>query len=241
MLKSLCVDVVSALDDYQSWVTVASDTGRISPVQFLAVVLWATAALQGRELSESEVSEVVAKWWQRLVDATAMRAATLGGSGPFRHLCPFDTLTFLEFDQKKVSNPQGWCMFSDDVDEWLCRNEVGAWCAGFFDACGLRGVAEVVPLCSVAKKAMTWSELVSFRNDKKNLQTAWTVEQKQVLAKEFSTRMVVPGAKGVAASMASELPSNVDGKSLSVSAFNALKASANIEGKRTRKAAQAVA
>jgi hypothetical protein len=134
MVKSLCIDVVSALDDYQSWATEASATGRITPVQFLAVVLWAVSTLEGRDLSESEVNGVISKWWERLVKATVKRGATLGGHGPYRLLYPFDVLTLLELDQCKVSTTQGWWIRIDDADEWLCGNGAGAWCADFFSA-----------------------------------------------------------------------------------------------------------
>lgn len=139
MVESLCIDVVFALDDYQSWATEASATGRITPAQFLAVVLWAISATQGRELSESEVNGVISKWWDRLVEATVKRAATLGGHGPYRRLYPFDVLTCLELDQNKITTPQGWCIRADDADEWLSSNGAGAWCAAFFESCGLRG------------------------------------------------------------------------------------------------------
>lgn len=139
MVKSLCIEVVSTLDDYQSWANSASDAGRVTSVQFLAVVLWAVSTSQGRDLSESEVNGVISKWWERLVEATVKRAATLGGHGPYRRLYPFDVLTLLEVDQNKVSAPQGWCMRIEDADDWLCSNGAGAWCAAFFDSCGLRG------------------------------------------------------------------------------------------------------
>jgi hypothetical protein len=134
MVESLCIDVVSTLDDYQSWANSASDAGRVTPVQFLAVVLWALSTLQGRDLSESEVNGVICKWWERLVDATVKRAATLGGYGPYRRLYPFDVLTHLELDQNKITTPQGWCIRTDDADEWLSSNGAGAWCAAFLSS-----------------------------------------------------------------------------------------------------------
>lgn len=149
MVKSLCIDVVSALDDYQSWATAASDSGRVTPVQFLAVVLWAISAKQGRNLNESEVAVLVSKWWQRLVDATVKRVATLGGSGPLRHLYPYDSLTLLEFEQNKVTAPQGWCLRIDDADDWLSSNGAGTWCASFFEACGSRGLAGSAPAIAI--------------------------------------------------------------------------------------------
>jgi len=93
-------------------------------------------------------------------------------------------------------------------------------------------VAEVVPLHVVASAEVaptTWAALVAFREA--NPRTAWTVEQKIVLSNEFTKRSNAPGAKGVAAAMAAELPGNI-GKRLSVKRFNELKAAKSNAGKR---------
>lgn len=134
MVKSLCIDVVSALDDYQSWATEASATGRITPVQFLAVVLWALEALRDREFTEYELAVVLSAWWGKLVDATARRGATLGGRAASRYVVPLDALTFLELDQLKVSTLDGWCLNTNNVDSWLEALGYAAWCAAFFSS-----------------------------------------------------------------------------------------------------------
>ena len=91
-------------------------------------------------------------------------------------------------------------------------------------------VAEVVPLHAVPKvdaEPTTWAGLVAFRRKKPS--TTWTVTQKNALSAEFAIRNKVPGATGVATSMAGEL-------SISVSRFNGLKRTKHDGGKRQKAA-----
>lgn len=74
------------------------------------------------------------------------------------------------------------------------------------------------------KDPTSWTELVSFR--KEHPAANWAEEQKGILVSEFQARGRTPGAKGVAADMASEL-------SITVSRFNELKRTASQQGKRT--------
>lgn len=131
----LCDDVVSALDGHKTWAGLAGESGLVSPVQFLAVALWAVASLQRRELSKTEECEVVTQWWERLANATARRVAQLGGGGSFRPIVPLESVTLLELQASKVTSAAGWCISAENADTWLQGLGYGAWFKAFFGAC----------------------------------------------------------------------------------------------------------
>lgn len=135
--------ILQTLCDYKEWSKSASDSGRITPIQFLAIVLWALESLKGSVFTEKERAVVLATWRGKLIDATARRCATLGGMASFRNIVPFDTLTLLELADNRASTLDGWCMDLSDVDEWLESLGCGAWCNQFFVSCGWRDAAGV--------------------------------------------------------------------------------------------------
>lgn len=128
-------DVVSTLNNWESWAPKANESELISPVQFLAVITWALEALRGGEFSDGELSEVLRDWWGNLSSATAMRCANLGGSPAFRYVIPYNALTYLELPGSKVSRPDGWCMNTKNADAWLEAFGYSALCKAFFESC----------------------------------------------------------------------------------------------------------
>ncbi len=223
---SLRASAVAALESHETWSRSASDQEMLSPVQFLAIVLWMLSP-QGSDMSEAQEGQIVRVWGLKLADATAKRCATLRGGGAFRDVVPFDPVTLLELEVLRVSSLDGWILSVGNVDAWIQSLGHAAICNDFFVACGHRGnVAAVTHLQSVplaGAEPKTWGALVKFRNEYP--QTEWTPEQKCIAAAEAKRRKDAPGAKGVAAAMAKEL-------NVTVSRFNDLIRTANESGKR---------
>jgi hypothetical protein len=226
-------EVISALEHYQSWASGASSSGSVSPVQFLAVVLWAVGHSKQVEQSEAEERTVVAEWWVKLSKATALRVAQLGGHGPFRLVYPLDAVTRLEREESQVTSPHGWCMAVANADEWLEYLGHSAWCSRFFEACGLSGkvveleVSKGEPVGPASVKHKTFSDLVQFRKDYPK--SDWTTEQKTIAKQEAYRRKAKAGAKGVAKAMAHEL-------GVTVTRFNELLRKAGDSSKRQKAA-----
>lgn len=153
-------DILQTLCDYKDWSKAASDSGLVTPIQFLAIVLWALESLKGSAFTEKEQAVVLAAWWEKLINATARRCATLGGMASFRHVVPFDALTLLELTDNKASTLDGWCMDLSGVDEWLVSLGCGAWCNYFLVSCGWRDAAGAQP-SETAKQADKDSELLA--------------------------------------------------------------------------------
>lgn len=125
--------VFDTLDNWGEWQENAHLSGCASIYQILAIMLWCRVS-ESPSMTKQDESAFVLAWAEKIKEATATRAATLGSSPAFRFLTPLDQVTRMEpTDYRAIKTLDGWVINWRDVDEWLFEQGYQKLCACFFE------------------------------------------------------------------------------------------------------------
>lgn len=180
-IDALYDTVMIAMVNHDKWNTNAYQYGSISPVQFLAIMVFRIS--QGNCTPEKS-KKIIENWWTALKNATVRRCATLGVHGPYRIIYPKDSDTLLEL--KEVTSYEGWCMNIDEVHYWLANyHGLAALITHYFESVGLVDAAPAIQLAN-SNSANAVPESESDQNPRKKVKgVPWEPEQLDLLYKDY--------------------------------------------------------